>query len=199
MNELEHLLSQPYPDPNLHRLQATLVRRADEGGLLDIAYRTFATPAGVLLLAATPIGLVRVAYPSQNHDTVLADLAVRISPRILHAPDRLDIAAHQLEEYFTSERRAFDLPLDLQLVRGFRRTVLKYLPAIAYGQTITYAGLATEVGNPRAFRAVASACATNPLPLIIPCHRVIRSDSTFGEYVGGTDIKKYLLHLEQGT
>jgi hypothetical protein len=132
MNELERRLADTSAsDPALHRLRDTLARRAQEGGLLDVAYRTVDTPAGELLLAGTPVGLVRIAYPRQDHDTVLADLAGRISPRILHAPGRLDAAARQLEEYFTTGRHSFDLPLDLQLARGFRRTVLEHLRAVA--------------------------------------------------------------------
>jgi len=197
MNELERRLTDTSAaDPALHRLQETLARRAQERGLLDIAYRTLDTPAGQLLLAATRTGLVRVAYPRQDHDTVLADLAVRISPRILHAPAQLDAAAHQLEEYFSAARHTFDLPLDLQLAHGFRRTVLEHLPSVAFGHTISYAGLATDIGNPRAVRAVGTACATNPLPVVIPCHRVVRSDGTPGEYIGGPDVKTQLLHLE---
>jgi len=197
MNELAHRLTNTSAaDPALNRLQEVLARRAQEQGLLDIAYRTLDTPAGLLLLAATPTGLVRVAYPRQDHDNVLADLAGRISPRILHAPARLDAAAYQLEEYFSAARHTFDLPLDLQLARGFRRSVLQHLPAVAFGHTISYAGLATDIGNPRAVRAVGTACATNPLPLVIPCHRVVRSDGSPGEYVGGSDIKTQLLHLE---
>jgi methylated-DNA-[protein]-cysteine S-methyltransferase len=161
-----------------------------------VAYRTVDTPAGQLLLAGTPVGLVRIAYPRQDHDTVLADLAGRISPRILHAPGRLDAAARQLEEYFTTGRHSFDLPLDLQLARGFRRTVLEHLRAVAYGHTISYAGLAADAAALRAVRAVGTACATNPLPLVIPCHRVVRSDGGLGEYIGGPDIKEQLLRLE---
>lgn len=186
-------------DPGLERMRAALARRAEQQGLLDIAYRTVDTPVGRLLLAATPVGLVRVAYPRQDHEAVLADLAARISPRVLHAPARLDEAARQLDEYFTYGRRGFELPLDLRLARGFRRTVIESLPTVGYGQTTSYASLAADVENPRAVRAVGTACATNPLPLIIPCHRVVRSDGTPGAYVGGPDAKTMLLRLEAGS
>jgi methylated-DNA-[protein]-cysteine S-methyltransferase len=199
VNELEHLLagSTDRTDPAMERLRAQLTRRAQELDLLDVAYRTVDLPVGRLLLAATPIGLVRVAYAREDHDEVLAALARRISPRILLAPARLDDAARQLDDYFAHRRHGFDLPLDLRLAHGFRRAVLEHLPDVGYGRTVSYAQLAAEVGNPKAVRAVGTACATNPLPLVIPCHRVVRSDGTPGEYVGGADIKRTLLHFER--
>jgi methylated-DNA-[protein]-cysteine S-methyltransferase len=198
VNELEHLLagSTDRTDPAVERLRAQLTRRAQEHNLLDVAYRTVDLPVGPLLLAATPVGLVRVAYSREHHDDVLAALARQISPRILLAPSRLDDAARQLDDYFAHRRHDFDLPLDLRLARGFRRAVLEHLPEVGYGRTVSYAQLAAEVGNPRAVRAVGTACATNPLPLVIPCHRVVRSDGTPGEYVGGAEIKRRLLDLE---
>lgn len=178
------------------RLHARLVTEAERGGLLDIACRTIDTPVGALLLAATEQGLVRVAYAREDHDAVLAGLAVAVSPRILAAPRRLDAAAHQLDEYFAGQRTAFDLALDLRLSRGFRRTVLAHLPEIGYGHTESYAQVAVAAGNPRAVRAVGSACATNPLPVVVPCHRVVRSDGSVGGYVGGPEVKRALLGLE---
>jgi methylated-DNA-[protein]-cysteine S-methyltransferase len=178
------------------RLRALLGRRAQQQGLLDVAYRTLDSPVGRLLLAATPAGLVRVAYDREDHDAVLAGLAQRISPRILRAPGRLDEAARQLEDYFSHRGQVFTLPLDLRLAHGFRRTVLQHLPEVGYGATVSYAQLAAAVGNPRAVRAVGTACATNPLPLVIPCHRVVRADGTPGGYIGGPDIKRRLLDLE---
>lgn len=183
-------------DPSLAALRARLTAEAEATGLLDVAYRTLDTPVGTLLLAATPAGLVRVAYEREGLDTVLEALATRVSPRILNAPGRLDETARQLEEYFTGRRHRFDLPLDLSLSAGFRRTVLTYLPGIGYGQTASYQAVAAAVNNPRAVRAVGTACATNPLPLIIPCHRVIRSDGLLGAYLGGPETKRQLLNLE---
>jgi methylated-DNA-[protein]-cysteine S-methyltransferase len=201
MNDLERLLAgdtaAATPDvPAMRRLRALLASRSEAAGLLDVAYRTLDTPVGRLLLAATPEGLVKIAYQSQDHDAVLADLAARISPRVLHAPGRLDTAARQLDEYFTAHRQAFDLPIDLQLAHGFRRTVLRHLALVPYGDTVSYAHLAASTGNAKAVRATGTACATNPLPLVIPCHRVVRSDGAPGAYVGGADTKKTLLHLE---
>jgi methylated-DNA-[protein]-cysteine S-methyltransferase len=179
------------------RLHRRLVQAAHTAGLLDVAYRTLDTPVGTLLLAATPKGLVRVAYPSQDHDLVLEDLARDVSPRILRAPARLDRVAREIEEYFAGRRRAFDVPLDLQLSHGFRRTVLARLPEIAYGTTASYAAIARAAGHPRAVRAVGSACASNPLPVVVPCHRVVRSDGTIGQYAGGVPAKEFLLAMER--
>ena len=185
------------PDPDsLHRLQERLARAAADEGLLDIAYRTVDTPVGTLLLAATARGLARVAYARENHDLVLADLAARISPRILRAPARLEPVVRELDEYFAGHRRQFDLPLDLSLAAGFRREVLAHLPEVSYGTTASYTALALRSGRPRAVRAAASACARNPLPVVLPCHRIVRSDQTLGGYVGGVDAKQTLLTLE---
>ncbi|MET8338117.1 methylated-DNA--[protein]-cysteine S-methyltransferase [Streptosporangium canum] len=178
------------------RLHARLAAAAERAGILDVAYRTLDTPVGPLLLAATEHGLVRVAYASQDHDKVLDRLAETVSSRLLRAPSRLDDAARQLEEYFTGRRSLFDLPLDLRLAHGFRREVLSHLRDIGYGTTASYAAVATAAGSPRAVRAVGTACATNPLPVVVPCHRVIRSDGTIGHYVGGAEAKKTLLTLE---
>jgi methylated-DNA-[protein]-cysteine S-methyltransferase len=186
----------PVDDEVTHRLHRRLVDAANAAGLLDVAYRTLDTPVGTLLLAATPTGLVRVAYPSQDHDLVLEGLARDVSPRILRAPARLDGVAREIEEYFARRRRTFDVPLDLQLSHGFRRRVLAHLAEIRYGQTASYAAIAKAAGNPRAVRAAGSACASNPLPVVVPCHRVVRSDGTVGQYVGGVEAKQALLALE---
>ena len=177
-------------------LRARLAERADELTLLDIAYRTIDSPVGPLLLAATETGLVRVAFESEGFDTVLDSLATRVSPRVLQAPRRLDTAAAELDEYFAGTRRAFDLPLDLALSSGFRQVVQRYLPHIGYGHTQTYTEVAETVGSPRAVRAVGTACATNPLPVVVPCHRVLRTDGSMGGYLGGLDAKRTLLELE---
>lgn len=139
---------------------------------------------------------MRVAYAREGFDDVLTRLAERVSPRVLEAPARLDRAAAEVEEYFSGHRRAFDLPLDLSLSAGFRRTVQQYLPRIGYGATLSYREVAEQVGSPRAVRAVGTACATNPLPVVVPCHRVLRSDGSLGGYIGGLDAKTALLDLE---
>jgi methylated-DNA-[protein]-cysteine S-methyltransferase len=189
----------PTPDgATLARLQADLVRRAEAEGLLDVAYRTVDSPVGALLLAATTVGLVRVAYDIEDHDAVLAKLADAVSPRVLRAPARLDTAARQLDEYFTKRRTGFEVPVDLRLADGFRRSVIEHLRDIGYGHRESYAEVAAAVGNPRAVRAVGTACAHNPLPVVIPCHRVVRSDGSTGQYVGGPAAKSALLELETG-
>jgi methylated-DNA-[protein]-cysteine S-methyltransferase len=184
-------------DPDtLSRLRHRLGLAAEAEGLLDVAYATIDSPVGTLLLAATPKGLVRVAYDIEDHDRVLDTLSQRLSPRVLRAPRRLDMAARELDEYFSRQRRVFNLPLDFSLSSGFRQLVQRHLPEIGYGQTRTYRQVAELVGNPKAIRAVGTACATNPLPVVVPCHRVLRSDGTPGGYVGGPGAKKALLSLE---
>jgi len=183
-------------DGALARLHQWLEHAADTGGLLDVAYRTIDTPVGTLLLAATTAGLVRVAYDVEGHDAVLAGLADRISPRVLRAPARLDTAARQIDEYFAKRRTAFEVPVDLRLAEGFRRSVIEHLRAIGYGHRESYAMVAAAIGHPRAVRAVGTACAHNPLPVVIPCHRVVRSDGSTGQYVGGPLAKSTLLDLE---
>jgi methylated-DNA-[protein]-cysteine S-methyltransferase len=180
----------------LTRLRDRLQRDADSADLLDVAYRTIDTPVGTLLLAATTAGLVRVAYEVEGHDAVLAGLADRISPRLLRAPARLDSAARQIDEYFTKRRTVFEVPVDLRLAEGFRRNVIEHLRGIGYGRRESYATVAAAIGNPRAVRAVGTACAHNPLPVVIPCHRVVRSDGSTGQYVGGPLAKSTLLDLE---
>jgi methylated-DNA-[protein]-cysteine S-methyltransferase len=184
-------------DPvTMARLHLRLEREATEDDLLDVAYRTVDSPVGNLLLAATTVGLVRVAYDVEDHDAVLAKLASVVSPRVLRAPARLDDAARQLDEYFAKRRTAFEVPVDLRLAEGFRRSVIEHLRDIGYGRRESYADVATAVGSPRAVRAVGSACAHNPLPVVIPCHRVVRSDGSTGQYVGGAAAKTTLLDLE---
>jgi methylated-DNA-[protein]-cysteine S-methyltransferase len=183
-------------DGDMTGLHAKLAAAAERSGILDVAYRILDTPVGPLLLAATEIGLVRVAFAVEGHDEVLQQLADRISPRILLAPGRLDAVAHELDEYFVGARRGFDVALDWRLSAGFRNTVLRHLPDIAYGDTASYAAVAQLAGNPKAVRAVGSACATNPLPVVVPCHRVVRSDGAMGGYLGGVDAKRTLLTLE---
>jgi methylated-DNA-[protein]-cysteine S-methyltransferase len=197
-SNLPHDLARAYDTPpeHLQALRARLAAAAADEGILDVAYRTVDSPVGALLLAATAAGLVRVAYASENHDLVLQTLADRVSPRVLNAPARLDDAARELEEYFAGTRRDFDLALDWRLSAGFRSVVLHHLPDIGYGHTASYAAVAQLAGNPKAVRAVGTACATNPLPVVVPCHRVVRSDGALGGYLGGVEAKQTLLTLE---
>ncbi|MFF4415785.1 methylated-DNA--[protein]-cysteine S-methyltransferase [Streptosporangium sp. NPDC001559] len=196
MNDILGVLSAPVDPETMARLHARLAREAVTEGLVDVAYTVVDSPVGRLLLAATPKGLVRVAYQNEDHDRVLETLASRLSPRVLHAPQRLEAAAREIDEYFGRRRRTFDLPLDLSLSRGFRQLVQRHLPEIGYGRTLSYRQVAELVGSPKAVRAVGTACATNPLPVVVPCHRVLRTDGSLGGYIGGLDAKTTLLNLE---
>jgi methylated-DNA-[protein]-cysteine S-methyltransferase len=181
---------------HVDHLRERLALAADRAGVLDVAYRIVDSPVGPLLLAATGHGLVRVAYASEDHDAVLQTLSDRISARVLHAPARLDTAAREIEDYFEGRRQTFDLVLDRRLSAGFRDVVLHHLSEIAYGHTATYAAVALLAGNPKAVRAVGSACATNPIPVVVPCHRVVPATGGIGRYVGGVEAKQTLLTLE---
>jgi len=182
----------------MRRLRDQLVAAAEADQLLDVAYRTVDSPVGTLLVAATDQGLVRVAYEREDHDHVLQGLSELISPRILRAPRRLDQTARQLAESFAGDRRDVALPLDSRLAHGLRRAVLGHLVLINYGRTESYAEVAAATGHARAVRAVGTACATNPMPVVVPCHRVVRSDGKLGGYVGGLEAKAALLALEAG-
>ncbi|GAB4076468.1 methylated-DNA--[protein]-cysteine S-methyltransferase [Nostocoides australiense] len=207
MSEQNPGLADPLPslDPaspidvaDLTALHARLIAGAKTEGLIDIAYRTVDSPVGPLLVAATSTGLVRVAFEIEDFDRVLAALAALVSPRILHTPHRLDIVARALDDYFAGRRTGFDLPLDHALSSGFRERVQRHLVQIPYGQTTTYGQLAADLGSPRAVRAVGTACSTNPLPIIQPCHRVLRGDGALGGYLGGVHVKRSLIALETG-
>ncbi len=191
------LRAAPDGDP-VPALEAAL-RRAESEHLVDVAYTTVDSPIGPLLLAATEAGLVRLGLERDDADAILVDLAAHVSPRVVEAPARLDEARRELDEYFEGRRDRFDLPLDWQLSRGFRRTVLERLYAeVPYGRTVSYLDLATTVGNPKASRAVGTAMATNPIPIVVPCHRVLRTGGQLGGYGGGLDAKVKLLALEAG-
>jgi methylated-DNA-[protein]-cysteine S-methyltransferase len=198
MNDLDLDLALDRPgDPDLlASLHRRLEQDAAAASLLDVAVTTVDSPVGPLLLAATTEGLVRVAFEIEGHDAVLDELGRRISPRVLRSADRLAPVARELEEYFAGRRHEFDLPVDLRLATGFRRAVLDRLREVPYGRTASYAVLAAAAGSPRAVRAVGSACATNPVPVVVPCHRVVRSDGAIGAYRGGTAAKRTLLDLE---
>jgi len=194
---LDDVVAMSVPTPaHLAALHARLATRAEEDGVLDVSYRTVDSPFGPLLVAATVDGVVRVAFEREDHEAVLDHLAREVSPRILRSGRRTDEAARQLDEYFAARRRAFDLPVDLRLVHGFRRSVISHLPDIAYGSTASYAAVASSAGNPNAARAVGSACSHNPLPVVLPCHRVVRSDGSLGQYLGGAQVKAALLAME---
>jgi methylated-DNA-[protein]-cysteine S-methyltransferase len=173
-----------------------LAERAEAEGLLDVAYATADSPFGQLLLAATPRGLVRVSLPSYDPGEALEQLAAQVSPRVLEAPARLDDARRQLDLYFEGRLTEFDLPLDWRLSKDFRRRALRAIAGIPYGQTRTYTQIAAKAGNERAVRAAGTACGTNPIPIVVPCHRVLRSGGALGGYGGGLPMKEALLKME---
>lgn len=188
--------SAPDDAARLDALRERLAEHAGSEGILDVAVRTVDSPVGTLLVATTPLGVVRIAFELEGHDAVLEQLSSTVGPRLLRSVALTDAAARQLEEYFAGTRRSFDVPVDLRLVSGFRRTVVSHLPEIGYGETASYAQVAALSGNPAAVRAVGSACSHNPVPIVVPCHRVVRSDGTIGQYLGGTEAKRHLLSLE---
>jgi methylated-DNA-[protein]-cysteine S-methyltransferase len=174
-----------------------LSERAEAEGLLDVAYTSVDSPLGPLVVAATPKGLVRVSYSEfRGEDEVLEELARRVSPRVLEAPARLDPVRRELDEYFEGHRQGFDVPIDWSYLAGFTREVLRATARIGFGEVSTYAGVAAEAGSPRAVRAAGNALGANPMPVVVPCHRVLRTGGTLGGYTGGVERKEFLLRLE---
>lgn len=185
------------PEAEWERIRRDLARRADAEGLLDVAFERYDSPLGTILLGATRQGLVRVGLPGEPESEVLDDLALRVSPRVLATiREPLDVARRELDEYFDGRRRAFDVPLDWRLTDGFRRRVLQVTALIPYGETRSYREVATRAGRPAAVRAAGSALAANPLPILVPCHRVLRTGGGLGGYRGGLEAKARLLRLE---
>lgn len=189
------------PEPTVFvRLRKELADRADAAALVDVAFERHDSPLGSIVLGATELGLVRVGLPAEGEDAVLEELAARISPRVLCASrESVTSARRQLDEYFAGRLRRFDLPLDWQLTRGFRREVLRATARIPYGETASYREVATRAGSPSAFRAAGSALAANPLPIVVPCHRVLPSSGGIGDYRGGAEAKARLLGLEKAS
>ena len=162
-----------------------------------MAYTSVDSPLGPLVVAATPKGLVRVSYTEfRGEDEVLEELARRVSPRVLEAPARLDPVRRELDEYFEGRRQNFDVPIDWSYLAGFTREVLRATARIGFGDVSSYAGVAAEAGSPRAVRAAGNALGSNPMPVVVPCHRVLRSGGKLGGYTGGLERKEFLLRLE---
>ena len=201
-NQLEKMLKQAPSTTDLNRAVQGVLARAERDGLIDVAYAEVDSPFGKLLVARTDRGVVRLKLPGGRDglispDETLEDLAANISPRVLEAPSRLDEERRELEEYFEGRRQEFDVPVDWSLTSpGFRSRALHAVARIPYGKTKTYAQIAKSAGNPRAFRAAGTACGHNPIPLIVPCHRVVQSGGGIGNYGGGPEMKKALLDLE---
>lgn len=198
MTELERRLANP-PAPaafDARQAAAVLALRAGHAGLLDVAYGTLDSPLGTLIVAVTPRGLVRIAYPGEGEEEVLAELADGVSPRVLRAPERTDEARRELDAYFGGTRHEFDLPIDWSLVHGFTRATLQATARVPFGSVATYGEVAASAGSPRAYRAAGNALHVNPIPIVVPCHRVVPASGGIGKYGGGEERKEYLLDLE---
>ena len=196
MNDIARALKVSAPPDASDQLVGDLADRAAEAGVLDVAYSSVDSPLGKLTVAATPRGLVRVAFPREPEDAIVEELAERLSPRVLEAPSRVDEVRRELDDYFEGRRTEFDLPIDWSLTSGFYRKVLRATNRIRYGRVRTYRDVAASAGNARAVRAAGTALGSNPMPIVVPCHRVLRTGGGLGGYGGGLDVKEYLLRLE---
>ena len=177
-------------------LAATFAERATEHGVVDVAYGFADSPFGPLLVALTRRGLVKLDYPDRDFDVELEELAARVSPRILESTTATEAVRRQLDEYFDGRRRRFDVPIDLSLSAGFSRRILSATARIPFGSVATYREVASRAGNPKATRAAGNALGSNPIPIVVPCHRVVRTGGGLGGYTGGLDRKVALLRLE---
>ncbi len=197
--ELRRVAHERSPDgPSVKTLDA-LTERAEREGLIDVAYAQADSPFGPLTVATTDRGLVLLAYPERPLDELLTRLAEQVSPRVLEAPARLDPVRRELDEYFTGRRKRFDFAVDWRLTRGgFFQEILQAAEQIPYGQTITYREIAERAGNVKAVRAAGNGLGSNPIPVVVPCHRVVATGGGMGGYTGGVERKEYLLALERG-
>ncbi|MDQ5894666.1 MAG: methylated-DNA-[protein]-cysteine S-methyltransferase [Actinomycetota bacterium] len=197
MSEIEKKLGRT-PKTDWDVLRQGLLDRAEAEELIDLAYERHDSPFGTLLVIAGDGGIVRISLAAEPEEEVLAGLTRRISPRIARlGRDEITLAREQLDSYFAGSLRNFDLPLDWRLTKGFRRDVLVQTAAIPYGATASYSEVAGRAGSPKAVRAAGTALATNPLPIVVPCHRVLRSDGEAGSYLGGSEMKEALLEMER--
>jgi methylated-DNA-[protein]-cysteine S-methyltransferase len=196
-DQLERRLSQTPSAPlDLDGLRVDLARRAADEGVLDVAYGTADSPLGPLTVIVTQRGLVRLSYAHDAVEEQLDEIASRISPRILASPERTDPVRRQLDEYFSGQRQGFDVPIDWRLVRGFAGEVLRATARIPYGSVSSYREVAGEAGSPNAYRAAGNALGSNPIPIVVPCHRVLHAGGGLGGYTGGLERKRFLLELE---
>ena len=196
-DELERRLADaPADGLDLDAFRARLAARAESAGLLDVAHGSYDSPLGTLTIFVTPRGLVRLSYPGEGMDDQLGQMAERIGPRILEAPRRTDAVRRQLEEYFAGRRRDFDVPIDWGLVRGFAADVLRATARIPFGSVSSYRDVAAGAGSPNAYRAAGNALGSNPVPIVVPCHRVLHAGGGLGGYTGGLERKRHLLRLE---
>jgi methylated-DNA-[protein]-cysteine S-methyltransferase len=196
-DDLERRLGEPRVPPlDLGALRARLAGDAADAGLLDVAYGILDSPLGPLTVMVTPRGLVRISYGDEAIGAQLDEVAERVSPRILEAPEQTDAVRRQLDEYFEGDRHRFQLPIDWRLVRGFAGGVLRATARIPFGSVSSYREVATEAGSPNAYRAAGNALGSNPIPIVVPCHRVLHAGGGLGGYTGGLERKRYLLRLE---
>jgi methylated-DNA-[protein]-cysteine S-methyltransferase len=203
MKDIEQRLRDAALSTTVHEEEAAAMQaaqnfsaRAASEGLTDIVYATVDSPFGPLTAAATEVGLVRLAFPEEPEDDVLDALSRKLSPRILESSARFDPVRRELEEYFTGARRDFEVPLDRVLMSAFAKRILAATAAIPYGSVSTYMEMAAAAGSPRGSRAAGNALGANPIPVIVPCHRVLRTGGNLGGYGGGLNRKRYLLELE---
>ena len=206
MNELEQALrgaSLPRGDAGAAAAAGRLVARAEDEGLLEVAYGSVESPFGDLLAAVTPRGLLRLSYDPRRNDAVLEEISAKVSPRVLEAPARIDPVRRELDEYFEGQRRKFELKLDWRLTRGFFQKILRETARVPFGRVATYKEMAEAAGSPRAMRAAGNALGSNPIPIVVPCHRIVRTGGklggyggTLGPYIAGPDVKRRLLELE---
>jgi methylated-DNA-[protein]-cysteine S-methyltransferase len=195
MNELEKMLKGDLPGDS-SRAAERFAERAAEKGLVDVAYALVDSPLGTLLAARTRRGLVELAYGGEQPDSLLVELSEKLSPRVLEAPGRLDDVRRQLEEYFEGRRTDFELPIDWSLSRGFTQRILQATAKVPFGELATYRDMASRAGNERAVRAAGNALGSNHMPIVVPCHRIVRTGGALGGYTGGLERKEYLLRLE---
>jgi methylated-DNA-[protein]-cysteine S-methyltransferase len=196
MNELEKMLRGELPADGAQAAAERFADRAAEAGLLDVAYALVDSPVGTLLAAQTPRGLVELAYGGENPDALLAELSSKLSPRVLEAPAKLDDVRRQLDEYFEGRRTGFEVPIDWSLSRGFTQRILQATARVPFGQLATYRDVAAKAGNERAVRAAGNALGSNHMPIVVPCHRIVRTGGALGGYTGGLERKEFLLKLE---
>jgi methylated-DNA-[protein]-cysteine S-methyltransferase len=198
MSDLEARLTPPVIDAGtVETMKRRLIESADKDGLVDVAFAPVDSPIGTLIAAGTRRGLVRLSFESESADDVLEELATRISPRILEAPARLDEVRRELDEYFDGQRNRFELQIDWKLAGGeFALRVLRAARRIPFGSVSTYSDMARRAGSPRAARAAGNALGSNPIPIVVPCHRVVHTGGGLGGYGGGLDKKRFLLTLE---
>ena len=196
MNELEKMLRGEVHADGAQAAAERFAARAAEEGLLDVAYALVDSPLGKLLAAQTRRGLVELAYEGEDPDPLLVELSSKLSPRVLEAPAKLDDVRRQLEEYFEGRRTDFEVPIDWSLSRGFTQRILQATAEVPFGQLATYRDVATKAGNERAVRAAGNALGSNHIPIVVPCHRIIRTGGALGGYTGGLERKEYLLKLE---